>query len=388
MFLIDKPYVSDFLKKTLHENSIPVVNRFKPDELELLEGTNVLTPKRAIERADKNIMLYTNSENSIGWVSEHLGFTGIPDKIDLFKDKFKFRELTAELFPGFFYKKVNISELDKIDIDNLPLPFIIKPTVGFFSMGVYRVSSDAEWTETKDKIEIEIKNIKDMYPDEVLDFSTFIIEECIDGNEYAIDAYYNQNGEPVILNILEHSFSSDSDVSDRIYMSSKKIIESNIDEFLSFLKEVGKLADVINFPCHIELRRDEVGRLIPIEINPMRFGGWCTTADFTYYSYGFNPYLYYYKQLKPDWKEILKDKEDSIYSLVVLDNSTGLDRRDIEAFDYIKLLSHFENPLELREIDFKLHPVFGFLFTETRKDNLEELERILKSDLTEYITVK
>jgi len=44
--------------------------------------------------------------------------------------------------------------------------------------------------------------------------------------------------------------------------------------------------------------------------------------------------------------------------------------------------------LELRKIDFNKYPVFGFLFTETREDNFEELKRILDSDLSEFITVK
>jgi hypothetical protein len=43
-------------------------------------------------------------------------------------------------------------------------------------------------------------------------------------------------------------------------------------------------------------------------------------------------------------------------------------------------------PLELRKINYKEYPVFGFLFTKTRKENLVELERILRSDLREFIS--
>lgn len=118
----------------------------------------------------------------------------------------------------------------------------------------------------------------------------------------------------------------------------------------------------------------------------MRFGGWCTTADLSFLAYGFNPYLCYYQQKKPDWHEVLKGKEGKLFSIVVLDNSTGIDAEEITSFDYEKLVSSFENPLELRKIDYKTYPVFGFLFTETRENNFIELKNILDSDLNEFIS--
>jgi hypothetical protein len=222
---------------------------------------------------------------------------------------------------------------------------------------------------------------------EVLNTTSFIIEQCIEGEEFAVDAYFNATGEPVILNIYQHIFSSSEDVSDRIYISSKEIIESNIDQFSGFLKETGKLAKVRNFPVHAEIRRDHTGSVLPIEINPMRFGGWCTTPDMTYFAYGFNSYVYYFSQKRPDWDQILKNKQGKLYSIIVLDNSTGIEEDRITAFDHDMLLSNFEKPLELRKINYKEYPVFGFLFTETKEENFSELERILKSDLREFITV-
>lgn len=385
MFLLDKPYVSDFLKKTIQENSIPVIDTKESQEFELLAGTNLINKETAIIKAKNNPLIYTNSENAIKWISENLSFTGIPQKIELFKDKYKFRELISDLYPDFFYKKINFRDLDKLDIKSIPLPFIIKPSVGFFSIGVYKVNSENEWSVIKDKIKYELNNSLKLYPNEVLDYSTFIIEQCIIGEEFAIDTYFDSNGDPVILNILQHTFSSDSDVSDRIYTSSKDIINSNIKDIQKFLTEIGSLAEIKNFPCHVELRKQDNGELIPIEINPMRFGGWCTTPDFTYYAYGINSYLYFYNQQKPNWDELLKDKDDKVYSLIVLDNSTGLDVSNIKSFNYNKLLSDFENPLELRKLDHKKYPIFGFLFTETNVNNLKELENILHSDLKEYV---
>jgi len=390
MFFVDKPYVSDFFKMTVRDNAIPVVGTDIAKELDLYIGTKIISEDRAIEmvRELDNPTIYTTSENSIGWISKHLAFSNLPGKIELFKDKLKFRELTKSIFPNFYFKNVRVENLKKIHFNELPLPFIIKPTVGFFSMGVYKVSNFEEWINTIDSIIAEIDQIKDLYPAEVLDTSSFIIEQCINGEEFAVDAYYNSIGEPVILSILKHTFSSDTDVSDRVYISSKEIIESNLKEFTEFAGKIGSLAGVKKFPVHIEIRRDNDGTLLPIEVNPMRFGGWCTTPDISFLAYGFNPYLYYYSQKKPNWPEVLKGKEGKLFSIIVLDNSTGIDVDKITSFNYEKLLSKFEKPIELRKIDFQKYHVFGFLFTETREDNFIELKNILDSDLNEFISTK
>ena len=388
MIILDKPYISDFLKQTIEENSFPVVKTEIAVELGFSKKVNLLTEKDVIQKvkSSENNLIYSTSENSIGWIAKHLSFTDLPDKIDLFKNKVKFRTLIKEMYPDFYFREILLDELDDLSVESIPMPFIIKPTVGFFSMGVYKVTSASEWYKIKKMLISELLSVKDLYPTEVLNTTSFIIEQCIEGEEFAVDAYFNALGEPVILNIYNHVFSSGDDVSDRVYISSKKIIESNIDQFTEFLVEVGKRAEVKNFPVHVEIRREQNGSILPIEINPMRFGGWCTTADMTYLAYGFNPYTFYFSQTRPDWNEILKNKVGKLYSIIVLDNSTGIEGNKITSFDYNLLLSKFENPLELRKIDCKEYPIFGFLFTETTEDNFSEIERILKSDLNEFIT--
>ncbi len=390
MFFVDKPYVSDFFKKTVRDSGIPIVGTEAAQQLDLFDGTTVISEASAIEmvRERESLPIYTTSENAIGWISKNLPFSDLPEKIELFKDKLKFRQLTKSIFPDFYFQGVSINELENVQFDQLPLPFIIKPTVGFMSMGVYKVTNYEEWADTLASITAEIEQIKNLYPDSVLNTSSFIIEQCINGEEFAVDVYYNAVGEAVVLSILKHVFASDADVSDRVYVSSKEIIEKNLAEFTEFAERIGRLAAVKNFPVHIELRRDSDGTLLPIEVNPMRFGGWCTTADISFLAYGFNPYLYYYNQEKPDWSQLLQGKEGKLFSIVVLDNSTGIEIGKIRSFDYDKLLTKFKKPLELRKIDFQQYPVFGFLFTETAEDHFVELQTILNSDLREFITLR
>lgn len=389
MIFVDKPFVSDFLKKTIADNGFPVVLTDVAKALGFGGSKNSIDEASAVKQilGSHNPRLYATSENAIGWIARHLSATGLPEKIDLFKDKARFRSLIKPLFPDFYFQEVPLETLDDLSGEDLPMPFIIKPTTGFFSMGVYKVSAIEEWQPVKMALHAEISRVKALYPKEVLDTTTFIVEQCVEGDEFAVDAYYDADGIPVILGIFKHIFSSGEDVSDRVYMTSKDIVEANLGPFTGFLRDIGALAGVKNFPVHVEIRRDDAGTIVPIEINPMRFGGWCSTADMTCLAYGFNPYVYYFSQKRPAWDELLKDKGGKLYSIIVLDNSTGVDAGHIDAFDYERLLSGFERPLELRKMDYRAYPVFGFLFAETSPANFGELERILTSDLNEFITV-
>lgn len=390
MFFVDEPYISDFFKRTVKENQIPVVETENARKMALLPGTIFVSEAEAIHLAHSTNppLLYSTSENAIGWIAKNLSFTGIPAKIDLFKNKARFRHLLRSLYPDFFYQEVRTNELPALDLERVPLPFIIKPTVGFFSMGVRKVTRKDEWPLVVDSIYNEIEQVKGLYPDEVLDIDSFIIEEVIEGDEFAIDAYFNADGEAVILDILHHTFASEADVSDRVYSTSKEIIEANLAEFTRFVAEIGHLSGVQTFPVHIELRRRKDGVLLPIEVNPMRFGGWCSTPDLAYHAYGINPYLYFVQQRKPDWTQVLAGKDGLIFSVIVLENSTGFKAEEIAVFDSVALLKKFEKPLEFRPIDYAKYPVFGFLFAETRQENFAELGYILKSDLREFLKIE
>lgn len=388
MILLDKPYVSDFLKQTIAAERLPVLRTPGLAEFEL-DGTAVIWEEEAALqtfRADGPGLLYSNSENALGWMMSQLGFSDLPRKITLFKDKIAFRDLLRPLYPDFTYLEVSLAALFTIDFDRLPLPFIIKPVVGFFSMGVHKVSSRDEWAVVQKALQDEMRAVKKLYPDEVLDTTRFIIEACVEGEEFAIDAYYDQSGRVVLLNILQHLFSSAEDVSDRIYITSREIVAEYKEQFTRFLAAIGDLADLRGFPVHAEVRIGAGGQILPIEINPMRFAGWCTT-DVAHYAYGINPYLCYFQQRGPDWEAILAEEDAHLYSIVVLDKPAHVPAEAVGSFAYERVRAQFEAPLELRRIDYRAYPVFGFLFTKTRKENIAELERILRSDLTEFIEI-
>lgn len=387
MIIAELPYVSDFLKETIAKNNYEVLRTENAYEIFGNTLVNSLDTEKAIEkfRNDPNQRIFTNSENSISWIIRNLGFTDLPRQIELFKNKVRFREFMQKWHPNYFFQEISFTKLNTVDISAFPSSFVIKPAVGFFSMGVYMVNSHADWPRIVESIQREIEEVEAIYPLEVFDHNIFIAEEIIAGNEYAFDAYFSHNGEPVILNIYHHPFSTGNDVSDRVYLSSEEIVRGKLKPFTNWLSKIGKEAQLHNFPLHVELRMNANGDILPIEVNPLRFGGFCTTADCTWFAYGVNSYEYFFNELKPNWDAIFEKCKEKLYSLLVLNNSTGIKGCDIEQFSYSKIAETLEKPLEIRPIDFKRFPLFGFIFTETRANNFAELDYLLKSDLCEFI---
>ena len=388
MFLIDKPFASDYLIQTIKKNKYRLVSTreartlLKDDELPWITETEA----RRIIKQYPETPLYTNSENALAWLDTHLGDSHIARHVQLFKDKTRFRELIRTLYPDFYFRTVQLEEIPALNTEDLPFPFVIKPAIGFFSIGVYVVHDEADWEFAKK--ELSYKRLGSDFPRSVLNVSNFIIEEFLDGEEFAIDCFFNREGRVVILNILHHLFSSGADTSDRVYSTSKEIVLQFKASFETFLQAIGDKAGLKNFPVHVELRLDAAGRINPIEINPLRFGGWCSTADLLGISTGFSPYDFYIRNEKPDWNRIYNGKENKKYSLIVLHNNSGYPPEEIAEFDYDRLRDDFENPLEIRQMDVEQYSVFGFVFAETSAGNEGELDKILVSDLRKYITLK
>ncbi len=374
LFIPEDPYVSDLMLKTLEKNAYPVLKNKITEDVNC--GLNLVDGK--IFKPDK---VYSNSENAVEWVLDNFKNTDLARFIAISKDKFEMRRQLKDIYPNFFFEEILLEDIDKVDTEKLPSKFIIKPSVGFLSMGVHKVTSKDEWTNTVEKIKNEIHDFKKNFPTSVLSSSKFIIEEVIEGEEFATDVYFDDRGCPVIMNIFAHPFVSEDDVSDRIYISSKEIIEKHLKIFEAVLCKIGDKIGFKNFPAHIEVIQKSNGEVIPVEINPMRFAGWCTT-DLAYYAYGINVYEYFVQNQKPDWKNILRDKEGKTYYFAMAETPSGIDKTKI-SFDYDELKKCFSYILDFRKIDFVNKPVFAVIFGET--DDKEEINKILELNMNDFI---
>ncbi len=379
MILLDKPFLSDEMKQYIIETQAHVLR----NEFSAAQGLPAGCYRSGAQCAaayQAGERIYTNSENALDWLYQNIKDEELLRVLTLMKDKAALRRALLPLYPGFFFLEVPADRLSQLDFSSLKTPFVLKPSVGFFSEGVYTVEKREDWEHALSDIERKAKEWSRQYPGSVVGNAVFILEQYITGEEYALDAYYDENGRAVLLNIMKHDFASSSDVSDRLYYTGKEIIEKNLTRFTEYLNQANRFMQVKNFPMHVEIRVED-GEICPIEFNPMRFAGLCTT-DISHFAYGFYSYDYYLNNIKPDWNALLRGKEGKLYTLILL--NTTEKTKNARGFDYGRLCQKFERVLCLRKTDHRQFPAFGFLFTETRIENRKELDDIMASDLTEF----
>jgi len=387
MIIASGPYISPHFVDTVTRNGWPVLDAGGAAEFGLHTAA-VLAGATGLERAAQLIegeRILTTGEHALGFVDEHFPDSGAARTSMRFKDKAAFRRSLEPLFPDLWHQECPANALPDLAPAEHRYPFVIKPSVGFFSIGVHIVRRPADWPGVRDALLDEVASAGEDFPRHVLSGTRFLLEQYIEGAEFAVDACFDAAGEPVIFNVLEHRYASDDDVSDRLYVSSQHIVEDVMPDAIALLRAVNQDRGIRNFPLHAEFRRSADGQLIPIEINPLRFGGWCTTGDFAYFAWGFNSYELYMNGTQPDWERAFAGRAEREFGLAVLDNDTGIAPGDIDAFDYDALLSRFTKPLHLSRMDFNRFPLFGFLFVETPAADRAETDWILRAGLREFV---
>lgn len=381
MIVLDEPYVSEPLIAWLEESQHPVLDSAFTRAIAEGHALNLVTPEEAARRIDAGERVYTNSENALAWIVENTHNDSLTRGIALFKDKAAMRAALAGLDPDLFFKTCSVDELFKLDFSQLPVPFVLKPSVGFCSMGVYAIQNREDWERALADIQNNASTWHDMYPESVIGAGSFILEGYIDGTEYALDAYFDETGRAHILNVLRHDFVSPEDTSDRMYRTSAAIVRDTSTMFTSWLDRVNALIGVRNFPVHVEVR-EEHGHVSPIEFNPLRFAGLGGT-DVSWYGYGYRTYQAFLEDDAPDFDAVFADKADKVYSMSLL--NAPADATGDETFDYDAFLSRFSHVLDMRPFDVKRVGNYGFLFLETDASSADELDFLMRSDLKEFL---
>ena len=382
MIILEKPYVSAPLVAYLEEKQIPVLHN---DMAEVLKQQghklNLLDDKAFVEKYEQSHQLYAVSENALVWLYAQLPESELVKKVKILKDKAAFRRICQQIYPDFYYKEVEMKALRSLNPDELPLPLVLKPAVGFLSVGVYIVRDKAEWQAALDDIDRNFAKQCAVFPDTVVRSEKFVLEQFIEGEEYAVDAYYDAEGKPNIINIFHHIFKSETDVSDRLYCMSKQIFESNYPAFNQFCIDLNGALGLRNFPMHVEFRVDKnTGRAIPIEVNPLRFAGMCLN-DLTRHTCGLLPVQAFFEGTHPDYATMWNGIENDVFSFVVLDKPYDTNRK----LDFERIKRHFHGVLETRDIMNPAMSIWGFLFTQTAPEHKAELQEILHSTLEEFM---
>lgn len=378
MVILERPFASDMMVETLVKSGIPVLKNEMSEQR--VSGGNLLSDSEFCEEYKKKGKIYTVSENALGWIYDHIQDKRFLDGISIVKDKSAFRKICRDIYPDFFFKEVNINEMAELDTDSVVFPCVIKPAVGFLSKGVYVVHNPEEYRKAVASLQRDFSKSGADFPEFVVGKSRFLIEEYICGEEYAVDAYYDENEKPVILNIFHHKFMDESDTSDRLYMTSKGLFDRYEEPFTQFLTNLNATLHLRNFPMHIEFRFDGK-KAVPIEINPLRFTGFCLNELQVFVS-GHHPMVSYLQGVRVPKEEMWKGKENLTYAFTVLDLPSGCENK---AFDAEKFSADFPGVIDVRLVPDKSSGVAAtvFLRTETATEHL--FDRIMSLDMREYM---
>lgn len=378
MVILERPFVSDLMVDTLKNNNIPVLRNEMAEE-RVADG-NVLSDEEFSAEYGKRGKIYTVSENALGWIYEHIDDKRFLDSISLVKDKYAFRRICRDIYPDFFFKEVNINEMAEMDTDNITFPCVIKPSVGFLSKGVFVANNPEEYRKAVASLQRDFATAGAGFPEFVVGKSRFLIEEYIHGEEYAVDTYFDENETPAILNIFHHKFMDESDTSDRLYMTSKVLFDRYEGAFTQFLTNLNNTLHLRNFPMHIEFRYD--GRkAVPIEINPLRFTGFCLNELQVFIS-GQHPMLSYLRGTHVTKEEMWRGKENLTYAFTVLDLPAGCEEK---AFDDEKFSADFPYVIDVRLVPDKTSGVAATVFLRTETANEAAFDRIMSLDMREYM---
>ena len=379
--VLEDTYASPLFLNTLIRECIPafakgerLIEEFKThcQGLKLLDKIDALN---IIAQPDSKLLL--NSEIFLPCLIDH-GDPAKADAIRIFKDKIKFRQLLSRFFPDYFFTQ---AEPDELGVINLPLGknFVIKPSSGFSGIGVKGVKGTKDLHEKVDDLLSEMEQNAESFSSELLNSNRFLIEEHIKGEEIACDAYFNSIGEPVILGIYDHPQLED-DFRDILYYTSSDLVKKMHPRIEDFLRRLSSQMAVKNFPLHAEFRLQR-NRLLPIEINPMKFGSF-SLPDLTFFAFNLNPYRYYYNDLKPEWKDLLSKAEDKILFRVL----SRLDAKAAEGQkpDHDEFASAFPDLVGYCKLDLKRYPAFSIAFGQAYK--ADELKRYLRMNFNDYIS--
>lgn len=343
---------------------------------DLLDSANLDSDKTTVFRPNDLVLI--TSENVLDAVLQRMSDPVKSELINTLKDKFKCRKLLQDLYPDFYCASVALS-----DLAGVTLPpgkrFVVKPNRGYFATAIKFIDSATDLTRIALDMEQEIKSRATIFAESVLSESALIIEEYIEGEEYAIDMYYSDDGTPVILNIYHHPIPDDPNYLHALYYTSKPIFDALHDRMVNWFSHLNTSLKATGFPIHAEfrIRGDDI---LPIELNPLRFGG-DGLSELCFHAFGLNPYQAFLHQIVPDWDAIWQGREDRLYTWMM-----GYVGSDIDVLTYRPNMGEFQGLfsriLSDTLLNYQAHLGFSVIYSE--ETDLRDVNRLVNTDFKQY----
>ena len=300
------------------------------------------------------------------------------DAILAMKDKYLFRQLIGDLFPHINYRHLNFEEIETLEITSKK---VLKPMKGCFGTAVKILDQNSDLTTISTEIKDEIKKNSTVLSESVLSQSEFILEDYVEGEEYAVDLFFDSKGEAHIVNVYYHPIPVHSEYLHMIYMTNQEVFTKVYDKAMTFFSELNKKLRLTNIALHSEFKLSD--ELIPIEINAMRFGG-MGLGNMIYHSLGVNAYEHFILEKTPDWDQIWTDNTKSNFVYFIAYNGSKIDKNE-KSPDFDKLERRFTRILNKTKFDYKTQLAFAVYTLEESKENIGNL---LTIDFNDYFSDK
>ena len=314
------------------------------------------------------------SEASLEIVKEKLSDSSKKRAIEYLKDKHKFREILSEIYPDYQYKRITFSEIETLQVNKRT---VLKPLKGCFGTAVKILDQNSDLKQIAQEVKKEIDSNSSVLSESVLSNNDFILEDYILGDEYAIDMFFDENGEPNIVNIYYHPMPKVKAYMHMLYYTSKEVFDKVYDSAIDFFRKLNQVLQVKNFVMHGEFKFQE--ELFPIEINAMRYGG-MGLGNMIYHSIGLNPYEHFKNGTSPDWSTIWGKYGEDKFAFMIAYNGTDVDVQTQEP-DLEKLRNDFTEILREQIFDYKSQLAFGIFCI---KENTENIQKLLEIDFNDY----
>ena len=324
--------------------------------------------------------LYVPSETALSTVLDKLDDLDAKRGILMLKDKYKCREALSDMYPDFYFRKCGI--LDLFEMDPPHKKIAIKPQRGFFGTGVRFADIDSDMTAIAEQVTNDIKSNGRFFPESVLSTQDILLEEYVEGEEYAVDMFYDSNGNAEIMNIYHHPEPAIKEYAHLMYYSNKELFDRYLEEFTILFKELGKHMNLVNFPIHAEFKRSHE-RFIPIEFNPMRYGGF-GLADLGFLSYEKQAISCYFQNSHVDWQQIWNSRQERNYAFVLAYNGKDVDISTQKPLhkSFRQHLNRYASVMDYVQLDHQSNPVFAIAYVQT--DDYQQLMELLNTDFNDF----
>ncbi len=306
------------------------------------------------------------SETSIDIIANRIDVARA-NAIKSLKDKFMFRQIISQIYPNYQYQLVKAHDIQRLTVHKKS---VIKPIKGCFGTAVRIVEPSTDFNKLSAELNAELDKNSNVFSESVLSKDDFILEQFIDGEEYAVDMFYNAEGESCIVNIYHHPMPTNEAYLHMIYYSSKSVFDEIYDKARIFFTELNKILQVKNFVMHSEFKLDGEN-LIPIEINAMRFGG-MGLGNLVFHALHINPYIYFLNGIEPDWQHIWNENPNNLFTFFIAYNCQKKSLLTHQP-NSAKLKAQFTSVLLERTFDYQKQLAFAIYCLEETDENIKKL---------------